>query len=99
MLPWLAGIGIVGWRETHQSGHLPVPAALLGVTLLFGALSLVADAAPAARRVVMLLGWGLDLAGLFNVLPGGLFQQVSSAQTAEVNAGNVPDTGAPGRKK
>jgi len=83
---WLAGIAIVAWRETRQSGHMPVPAALLGVTGLFAALSLVAEAAPVTRRVVTIAAWGLDLAGLFQVLPAGLFGQVQKAQQTEAEA-------------
>lgn len=83
---WLAGVSIVAWREARQSGHMPVPAALLGVTGLFAALSLLADIAPASRRTVTLLGWGLDIAGLMNVLPNGLFGQIQGAQATEAAA-------------
>jgi hypothetical protein len=83
--PWLAAIGIVTWREVKASSHMPVPAALLGVTGLFLGLSLFADVVPAARRAVTLLGWGLDLAGLLQILPNGLFGQglLSQVQTAQ----------------
>ena len=83
---WLAGVAIVAWRETKQSGHMPVPAALLGVTGLFAALSLLAEIAPAARKVITITGWGLDLAGLLQVLPAGLFGQVQKAQETEAQA-------------
>ena len=90
---WLVGVGIVAWREVHQSGHMPVPAALLGVTGLFAALSLIADMAPGARQAVTLLGWGLDVAGFLQVLPAGLFGQVQAAQAAEAAA----ESPAPGK--
>ena len=83
---WLLGTGIVAWREVRSSGHLPVPAALLGVTGLFAALALIADISPSARPVVTLAAWGLDVAGLLNVLPKGLFGQVQQAQQAEATA-------------
>jgi hypothetical protein len=89
---WLAGVAIVAWRETRSSGHMPVPSALLGVTGLFAALALIADIAPASRPLVTLAGWGLDVAGLFQVLPAGLFGQVQAAQTAEATA-ETPRTG------
>jgi hypothetical protein len=92
---WLAGVAIVAWRESHQSGHMPVPAALMGVTGLFALLALAADIAPAARPVITLAGWGLDVAGFMNILPAGLFGQISQAQTAEANASD--GTGAAGR--
>ena len=92
---WLAGVSITAWRETRQSGHMPVPAALLGVTGLFLGLALLGDVVPAARPVATLIGWGLDLAGLLNVLPGGLFGQITAAQTAEANASSGTTTPAP----
>ncbi len=92
---WLAGVAIVGWREVHSSGHLPVPAALLGVTGLFAALGIIADVWPASASVVTLAGWGLDIAGFLQVLPAGLFGQVGQAQAAEAKA-SVP-AGKPGQ--
>ena len=83
---WLAGVSIVAWREARASGHMPVPAALLGVTGLFAALSLVADIWPASRTLVTITGWGLDVAGLMQILPAGLYQQVSTAQQSEAAA-------------
>ena len=59
---WLAGVSIVAWRESKASGHMPVPAALLGVTGLFAALALIAEIVPASRPAVTMLGWGLDVA-------------------------------------
>jgi hypothetical protein len=91
---WAAGVGIVAWREVRSHGHMPVPAALLGVTGLFAVLALIADASPRARPVVTLLGWGLDVAGLLNILPGGLFGQIKKAQSAELAAESGP--GPPG---
>lgn len=83
---WLVGVGIVAWREVNASGHMPVPAALLGVTGLFAALSLLADISPAARPVLTVAAWGLDVAGLFQILPAGLFGQVQKAQATEAAA-------------
>jgi hypothetical protein len=90
---WLAGEGIVVWRTVHHTKKLPVPGALLGVSILFGALALIADSAPPARPFVTMIAWGLDLAGLINVLPGGLYGQVEEAQTASATAqGETADT-------
>jgi hypothetical protein len=83
---WLLGEAIVVWREVHLSHRLPVPGQLLGVTGLFLVLGLIADSSAAARPVVTLLAWGLDIAGLLNVLPGGLYGQVQAAQNAEAAA-------------
>jgi hypothetical protein len=89
---WLAGVAIVAWRETKQSGHMPVPAALLGVTGLFAALSLLAEIAPPARKVITITAWGLDLAGLLQVMPAGLFGQVTKAQQTEAQASGQAST-------
>jgi hypothetical protein len=87
---WAAGVSIVAWREIRASGHMPVPAALLGVTGLFAVLALIADMSPGARPVVTLLGWGLDVAGFMQVLPAGLFGQIQGAQSAEAAAEQGP---------
>jgi hypothetical protein len=89
---WLAGVAIVAWRETKASGHMPVPAALLGVTGLFAALSLLAEIAPPARKVITITAWGLDLAGLLQVMPAGLFGQVQKAQQDEAQASGQAST-------
>lgn len=90
MLPWVAALGITGWREVRASGHIPVPAALLGVTLLYAGLSVITEIVPGAARPVLLAAWGLNVAGLLNILPGGLYQQVSAAQKTEAAAGAAP---------
>jgi hypothetical protein len=83
---WLVGVGIVAWREVGQSHRMPVPANLLGVTGLFVGLMLIGEVAPATQRVITLAGWGLDLAGLFQILPAGLFGQIQQAQQTEAAA-------------
>jgi hypothetical protein len=91
---WLAGTGIVAWREIRASGHMPVPGALAGVTGLFLVLHVIAEAVPQSRQVVTLLGWGLDLAGLFKVLPEGLFGQIRQVQASETAAETKPGSNA-----
>jgi hypothetical protein len=79
---WLLGMAITGWRQVHQSGHMPVPASLLAVTGLFVALGFISEAAPVTSRTITLVAWGLDLAGLLRVLPAGLFQEVNQANAS-----------------
>ena len=83
---WLLGTGIVFWRQVHNQHHMPVPGALVGVTALFAALALISDAAPRARGVIALAAWGLDIAGLLNVLPAGLFGEAQTAQETSAQA-------------
>jgi hypothetical protein len=83
---WILGEAIVIWRQVHISRQLPVPGQLVGITGLFAALALIADMSTAARPVVTLLAWGLDIAGLLNVLPAGLGGDITTAQNAEAAA-------------
>ena len=86
LIAWALGEGIVIWRQVGQSHRMPVPANMLGITGLFLGLGIIAEVAPQSRTVVTLLGFGLDLAGLFNILPAGLFSQIQTAQSAEATA-------------
>jgi hypothetical protein len=85
---WLVGVGIVAWREHQKSGRMPIPGALLGVTGLFVGLMLIAEIAPGSQRIVTLGAWGLDIAGLMNILgpANGLFGQVQQTQATEASA-------------
>lgn len=95
---WLAATAIVTWRQVHHSHQLPVPGALMGVTGLYLVLSVLAEISPAARPVIVMGAWGLNVAGLLQVLPGGLYGQVQQAQAAEAAAqgqGGSPALAAP----
>jgi hypothetical protein len=81
-----AGIGLSVWRQVRQSGKLPVPANMLGLLAMFAALAAISDVVPASRQTITLLVVGLDVAGLFSVLPNGLFTQVQKAQSTEAAA-------------
>lgn len=83
---WIVGEGIVIWRNVHQYHKLPVPGQLLGVTLLFGALAIVADTVPAAAGVTTLLGWGLNVAGILNAWPKGLGGQAAQVISEQEKA-------------
>lgn len=86
---WAAGEAIVIWRMVHKDQHLPVPGALLGITLLFLAGGLVADIYPRSAPLVTLGFVGLDVAALLNVLPAGLGGQISQAETTSAQAEGV----------
>jgi len=86
---WLVGAGVVTWRYTRVNKRLVPPGALLGVTGLFAALGLLAEYPPATSMAV-LLGWGLDVAAIMNVLPAGLAGQVDTAQKSEAKATGQP---------
>ena len=71
LLAWLAGLGIIAWRDIKVNHGPPIPGQLLGASGFFALLSLLAEYDPAAGFAA-LLGWGFDLAALLNVLPGGI---------------------------
>lgn len=80
---WLVGQGIVIWRNVQAHHRVPPAGQLLGVTLLFAALGVIADITPAAEPLAAAVGWGLDVAGILNLWPKGLGGQVQKAQAAE----------------
>lgn len=88
---WLLGEGIVGFRYIRRDKRIPVPGALAGVTVLFLALAVIADVSPAWRRPVTLLAWGLDVAGLLNLIPAG------PAGGGQIGAGAPPGAGGGGQ--
>ena len=95
---WLLGTGIGVYRQVTRSHRMPVPGNLLALAAFFAALALIGDVIPAARRTVTLLAWGLDLAGVLQLLGSGPLQgQVTQAQaseaTAEGRAGTSPAAG------
>ena len=80
---WLLGESIVVWRNVKAHRRIPPPGQLLGVTLLFAVLGVMADIAPTAEPLAAAIGWGLDVAGILNLWPAGLGAQVEQAQAAE----------------
>lgn len=102
---WLAGTGLVVWRQLRGNPHLPVPGQLLAVTGIFAMFGVVADVVPASRTFIVATAWGLDVAGLFNLWPAGLGGQVQAAAAAgtEDSAVTLPNrtggTTAPGTQE
>jgi hypothetical protein len=71
MLAWLAGLGIIGYRQVARQHHAPFAGKILGASMLFALLGLLAEV-PAATGFANALAWGFDLAALLDVLPQGL---------------------------
>lgn len=94
---WLAGLGIVVWRQVHAApGKPPVPAQLAAVTILFGGLALIGDAVPSSQRVISLVAWGLDIAGVLNLfaMPGDPFgAQIQQAAAASAGGTSTSSSG------
>lgn len=69
VVAWLAGVGIVAYREAAKDRRVPPPGTLLGVSALFGGLAVVSDIWPASAPLAAMLGWGLDVAAFLNLYP------------------------------
>lgn len=71
LLAWLAGMGIIGYREVKTYHRPPVPGRLLSASGWFALLALLAQYQPAAGAAAA-IAWGTDLAALLNILPAQL---------------------------
>jgi hypothetical protein len=69
VLAWLLGEGIIVWRAAKQH-ELPVPGNMLAASALFAMLALLAEYEP-ARKAAVAFAFGVDIAVLMLVLPGG----------------------------
>lgn len=66
---WVAGIGLMCWREVAATHKPVVPGQIAAASGVFAALGLLATYQPAAP-VAALAAWGFDLAVLLQVAPG-----------------------------
>ena len=71
VLAWAVGLGIMTWRTAQEFGQPPVPGRLLGASVVFAALALLAEYQPATRAAT-LAAWGFDVAVLLGVPPKSL---------------------------
>ena len=94
---WLLGTAIGVYRQVTRSHRMPVPGNILALQAFFAVLALIGDVVPNARRVVTLLAWGLDIAGVLQLLSSGpLSGQVATAQASQATAEGRTTTSAPG---
>ena len=70
-LAWAVGLGIFTWREAQIYRKPPVPGRILGGSLVFAALALLAEYEP-ARRAAVLAAWAFDVAIVFKAGPAAL---------------------------
>jgi hypothetical protein len=79
---WVAGMGLLTWRELQLSPWRPPPparyAAASGLYALLGAAAVYQPAAGAAA----LVAWGFDLALFLQVLPEQVARSTKAAKTA-----------------
>jgi hypothetical protein len=84
---WVAGEAVYIWRDVHKTHGLPVPGVLLGITGLFALLGAAAEVFPQAATVITLTAWGLDVAGFFSAVTGGLGKQIGQAEQVQAQTG------------
>lgn len=89
VLAWAVGLGILSWRTAQQYHKPPVPGRLLGASVVFVVLALIAEYEP-ARRAAVLAAWGFDLAVFFQAGP----QQLTSTAGFRTNKAS-PLPGSP----
>ncbi len=70
-LAWAVGLALMTWRTAQEFHRPPVPGRILGASMVFAALALLAEYEPAARAAV-LAAWGFDVAVLFQIGPAAL---------------------------
>lgn len=96
---WLFGIGLISYRNIARNHQPPVPGTLLAASGFFALLALAAEYQPAAAPAA-LVGWGVDLAALLNLLPGGLagpaVQGSGTANRLATGTGQAPGTSTAG---
>lgn len=73
-LAWAAGLGLLTWQTARVYRKPPVPGRLLGASVVFAALAMLA-AYPPATRAATLAAWGFDVAVLFKLPPNWLTWQ------------------------
>lgn len=83
ILAWLIGEGIVTWRWA-KAGAPPTPGALAASSGMFVLLAVLAEYQP-ARGAATLLAYGIDLAALLKVLPGGTPAQQTGWPPLKIN--------------
>jgi hypothetical protein len=92
LLAWVAGMGLLTWRELQLAPWRPPPparyAAASGLYVLLGAVAAYQPAAPAAA----LAAWGFDLALFLQVLPEQVARPSKSKQAKQAAATSTTAT-------
>ncbi len=87
-LPWMAELGIMGWRTISKEKRPPLPSELLATFVIFGGFSLIPN-----QRLRSTLGWGIVVASLLNLLgTGELLLHPFGNSTANTASGPVAPT-------
>jgi len=87
VLAWLAAEGIVTWRWA-KAGAPPTPGALASVSGFFALLALLAQYPP-ARTAATMLGVGVNIAALLQVLPGSKVTQTTGWPPPVITDGTI----------
>lgn len=96
ILAWAVGLGLMSWRDAQKYHKPPVPGRLIGASLVFIALALLAEYEP-ARRAAVLAAWGFDLAVVFQIGPKQLTSTAGLGPVTPAKTGQLAP-GSPGSK-
>lgn len=95
VLAWAVGLGIFAWREAQIYHKPPVPGRILGGSLVFAALALIAEYEP-ARRAAVLAAWGFDVAIVFKAGPQALVSTTGFGKSSPAGEGGGGGAGEGG---
>lgn len=85
LLPWALAIGVVTVRDVRVYSRPPVPSEFVATGVLFGALTVLAQAQPQLAGV---LAWGMLLAITLKAAPaGGLTGRRTPVQEPQTTTG------------
>lgn len=93
VLAWAVGLGILTWRTAQEYHKPPVPGRLLGASMVYVLLALLAEYEP-AKRAAVLAAWGFNVAVLFKAGPAAL---VSTAGFGTKQSGSEVTEGSTGQ--
>lgn len=84
-LAWAVGLGLMTWRTAQEFHRPPVPGRILGASVVFAALALLAEYGP-AQRAAVLAAWGFDVAVLFKLPPSAFTTAAFQSKATDVGA-------------
>ena len=97
VLAWAVGLGILTWRTAQEFHKPPVPGRLLGASMVYVLLALLAEYEP-AKRAAVLAAWGFDVAVLFKAGPKALISTAGFGTAGESGSAAGEGSGGPAKQ-
>lgn len=96
VLAWAVGLGIMTWRTAQIYHKPPVPGRILGASMVYVLLALLAEYEP-AKRAALLAAWGFNVAVLLK-LPPAAFTTAAFATAGESGSAAGEGSGGPAKQ-